>query len=183
MSLLAGRTQGGISRARIPWLLVIGEILLGLAIYRYAVSFIIGTISDWDEVVGSVMTLLGLLFNLAMILLNVDSVIGIASAKPSSWRKAMRSSVILASISILYDILEWLGIDSGFIAFQNEFILPPVVATILIMMLPSVRRFYTPPLAEMPPLRSWVAYIFFWPLMPSGSYRFVYGEDAESPSS
>ncbi len=177
---LPHRGSQGIS---VPLLLIIGEVLLGLAIFRYTVCFLTGAVVGWYDTMEMIASISMMVFNLAMLLLTADSIIGIASARPSSWRKVMRSSIILVSISLLYDFLEGIGIDYAFLAFQDYLIVPVVAVTILIMMLPSVRRFYTPPLAEMPPLKSWIGYIFFWPLLPRGTYRFSKGDSADKEES
>ena len=55
-----------------------------------------------------------------------------------------------------------------------------MVAVVAIMLLPTVRKFYTPPMMDTPPMRVWVRYIFNIPMDVADSFKFRYPEKNES---
>ena len=180
MKSAVGRpSRASIKKRGIPWLLIVGEVLLCLSTLRYIVSFVVEITFGWETGSGMAMSVLGMLFNISMALLTVDSVMGIASARPRSWRKVMRVSLVMVASSLLYRVANMMGAGINYVMFNDEIMFPMVAATVVIMLLPSVREFYTAPLAEVPPLRRWLAYIFVWPLVPNGTYRFSDGKPEE----
>lgn len=46
-----------------------------------------------------------------------------------------------------------------------------------IMFLSSVRKFYTPVMQDVPPLKDWLKLVVYIPLFDAESYRFVRKED------
>ena len=160
--------SGGHDKTRVPIPLIIGEIFLSVVIVRYMFSFTytLYTIAEGIEEVA--FRAFSLVFPVIMILLVVNSVIGIASAKPTSWRKVMRTSIILLIVNRVRGIL---GISG--VMFDDTFLILITALTMAVMMLPSVRRFYLPPMTENPPLTRWIGYIFLMPLFKEADYEFV----------
>ncbi len=160
--------SGGHDKTKVPIPLIIGEIFLSVVIVRYMFSFTytLYTIAEGIEEVA--FRAFSLVFPVIMILLVVNSVIGIASAKPTSWRKVMRTSIILLIVNRVRGIL---GISG--VMFDDTFLILITALTMAVMMLPSVRRFYLPPMTENPPLTRWIGYIFLMPLFKEADYEFV----------
>jgi hypothetical protein len=80
---------------------------------------------------------------------------------------------MLMMANTLYGVLDSVGVHFDGVVFDDLFLLVLTVLTLGLMLLPSVRRFYLPPLTDDPPLRIWIGYIFATPLFPDASYSFV----------
>ena len=52
-----------------------------------------------------------------------------------------------------------------------------VIAMLTVMFLPSVRKFYTPVMQEVPPIKDWLKLVVYIPLFDAESYRFVSKEE------
>ena len=120
------------------------------------------------------MNILSILLSLMLTILTVNSILGIPSARPQSWRVVIRASIILFITNFLYGCMEDLGLISTGIVFRIEYVGIIVLLVDIIMFLPSVRKYYTPPLSEMPPIKKWIMYLVNIPLVDAESYRFVY---------
>ena len=166
----------GHDKTKVPVPLIMGEIFLSVVIVRYMLSFTytLYTIAEGVEEVAY--RTFSLAFPVVMILLVVNSVIGIASAKPTSWRKVMRTTIILL-------VVNWLRESFGIagVMFDDTFLIVITVLTMAVMMLPSVRRFYLPPMTENPPLTRWIGYIFLLPLFREADYEFVREKEPRNP--
>ena len=57
-----------------------------------------------------------------------------------------------------------------------------VVIVEIIMFLPSVRRYYTPPLHRTPPMIDWLKYTLVTPLFAVENYELAYPDDDKSDS-
>ena len=171
---MALRKRGeGPDRAKVPVLLAIGEFFLCLTIIRYMLNFLINLQIRVDDAGTMSLRIFSLLFSLAMILMTVSSVIGIASARPKSWRRVVRTSILLLLVNLGYEALESLGVELAGAVFDNYFLAVTTAITIGVMMLPSVRRFYLPPMTDDPPLSKWAGYVFATRLFPEATYRYA----------
>ena len=94
---------------------------------------------------------------------------GVCSSNLRSWRRAIRSLIFLLLAGLAYRIL-----DYGYSVTDVRVIFIVSMASIFILFIPGVRRFYTPPLVEMPPLKRWILYVFFRPKDSFRKYEFVY---------
>ena len=175
--MAAHRKEGVPDRAKVPKPLVIGEAFLCLTIVRYMLNFVVSLYTEADGLETLSLKLFSTVFPFAMILLAASSAVGIASARPKSWRKVVRTSLLLLAVNTSYSVLNGMGISLGGVVFDNAFILVLTVLTVGLMFLPSVRRYYLPPLTEDPPLRSWIGYVFTTRLFPEATYSFVTEED------
>jgi hypothetical protein len=177
MELRKGKGQ---NKTKVPAPVIMGEILLTLVIIRYILNFCFYLHIITDEADEIASRAFAMVFSIVMLLLIVSSVIGIASAKPSSWRKVMRTSIILLVINKARDIIGMTGVT-----IDDTVLIIITALTMIMMMLPSVRRFYLPPMTENPPLTRWIGYIFVMPLFKEADFEFVREGDAaaEKPSS
>ena len=166
----------GHDKTKVPAPLIMGEIFLSVVIMRYMLSFTFTLYTIAEEVEEIAYRTLSLVFPVIMILIVVNSVIGIASAKPTSWRKVMRTSIVVLAVNRLRDIFSITGV-----MFDDAFLIVITALTMAVMMLPSVRRFYLPPMAENPPLTRWIGYIFLTPLFKEADYEFVRSTGPRDP--
>ncbi|MBR4226589.1 MAG: hypothetical protein IKR86_07480 [Candidatus Methanomethylophilaceae archaeon] len=167
------RKEEGPDRAKVPMALAIGEIFLCLTIIRYMLNFLINLQTSAEDAGAMSFKIFSILFSLLMALMSVSSVIGIASARPKSWRKVMRTSILLLLVNLGYEALQSMGIELTGAVFDNLFLAIMTGMTIGVMMLPSVRRFYLPPMTDDPPLSKWAGYVFATRLFPEATYRYA----------
>ena len=167
------RKEEGPVRAKVPVALAMGEFFLCLTIIRYMLNFLINMQISVEDAGTMSLRVFSLMFSLAMILMTVSSVIGIASARPKSWRKVMRTSILLLLVNLCYEALDSMGVELAGAMFDDLFLAIMTAMTIGAMMLPSVRRFYLPPMTEDPPLSKWAGYVFATKLFPEATYRYA----------
>ncbi|AMK13311.1 hypothetical protein AUP07_0254 [methanogenic archaeon mixed culture ISO4-G1] len=179
---MVGR-EGGENVAHVgrktPKILLIGEFLLAVVLFRYLLNFtsMVSPIEgSWLKVA---VNLISIVLSLMLTILTVNSILGIPSARPQSWRVVVRASVILFITNFIYGFLEDMGLISTGIVFRIEYVGIIVVLVDIIMFLPSVRKYYTPPLSEIPPLKKWFMYLFNIPLIDAESYKFIYDGQAK----
>jgi len=162
---------------RMPLILLVGEFMLAFVLLRYLLNFtsmVSPTEGEWIQVWANLQSII---VSLLMAVLTVSSIIGIPSAKPQSWRKVVRSSVLLFLINGLYEYLENHNIlISGFV-FDIRLIAILMVIVVLIMFLPQVRKYYTPPMMDMPPLKVWALYLLNVPMDMADSFKFKYADN------
>jgi hypothetical protein len=112
--------------------------------------------------VGVWMTLIMVGIYMILLYLCIDAMLGLASRRPSSWRKVTRSCitfVIPLWISELF--IPATGISNMF-SF-NVYLSTAILYNVLLMMLVSykIKRFYTPVGMAVPGMLTWVRFIFF----------------------
>ncbi len=166
---------------KMPFILILAEIILAFFLLRYMYNIDHLIFSDTMPVYKIVIGLLSLIYTLFVTILTVNAMIGIPSARPTSWRKVIRSSIFLLITAALTNVLD----EAGIMAKMEYF--PAWVAVILfviamsIMFLPSVRRYYTPPMYDVPPLKRWIMYAIATPLIGAESYRLTYDGEEGTP--
>lgn len=162
---------------KIPKALIIGEFLLTFVLLRYLLNFtsmVSPTEGDWIQVWANLQSIV---VSLLMAILTVGSIVGIPSAKPQSWRQVVRSAVLLNIINWYYVYLEKKEFLLSGVVIDVRIVALLMVVVVAIMMLPHIRRFYTPPMMEVPPLRVWIRYLFNIPMDMADSFKFRYAED------
>ena len=167
------KKEEGPDRAKVPMALARWEFFLCLTIIRYMLNFLINLQISVDDAGTMSLRIFSLMFSLAMILVTVSSVFGIASARPKSWRKVVRTSILLLLVNLGYEALQRIGIELTGAVFDDLFLAIMTAITIGVMMLPSVRRFYLPPMTDDPPLSKWAGYVFATRLFPEATYRYA----------
>lgn len=159
-------------RRLVSLLLLLAEINLTLILLRnmsifYAKSiFIYG---DLGEVIYQVSTVLISIF---ASLLTIRTMFGLPSSRRGSWRSTVRK---LITISVMAVVVDLLNLNYSPVDVRGIVILSSIV--LVIMFLPSIRRYHTPYLAEVPPLKYWIKAVFILPDNRADRYRFVYAED------
>lgn len=164
---------------KMPRALIVGELLLAFVLLRYLMNFtsmVSPTEGEWIQVWANLQSII---VSLLMAVLTVSSIVGIPSAKPQAWRKVVRSAILLNIINWFYIYLENNAILISGVIFDARFVAILMIVVVVIMMLPQVRRFYTPPMIQVPPIRVWVRYIFNIPMDVADSFRFKYADEKE----
>lgn len=104
----------------------------------------------------------------------VLTMFGLPSSNRYSWRSSMRTIVFLIVSNILYEYLGETYIN--ILSLQDVLVFSAVC--IVIMMLPSVRAYYVPPMKDMPPLKWWLKLCL---LRPNDSHhRYEFSENPEN---
>lgn len=182
MKLSAKRLLKWANSKRIPPVLFVAELLLFIVMFRYMFSFTHSTYPYSPEWLIRPWTIVSIVFSVVMCVLTIDSMFGIVSARPPSWRKVVRSSVLLFLSNVVYTIAYYTNFFNEYMAAAVMFIpnwlaLIIMIAVLIIMFLPSVRRYYTPPMVDVPPAKEWLKFVFFTPLFKVDSYKLVYKDD------
>ena len=125
---------------------------------------------DYGDVVISVATYI---IDVIMIIATVDAVLGISSKKPSSWRKVMRGALLLFVFSIIGAVLGSAS-ATGLVTLSPLFVTVVCIPIAALMMLKSVRRYYVPPMLEMPSVGRWLGFVLFTQLFPAREYEIDY---------
>ncbi len=173
------RGRNRIKRKRMPAILIIAELLLSFILFRFMYSLAVIVYPDEFSIRTMFANLFSIAFPSVMAVFTVDAIIGLASSKPGSWRNAARSSVALVISNAFFDLMVHMGFVVRSLIISNVVTLIIMIIVILILCLPHVRRFYTPPGFQVPPLINWVKFAFCTPLFGAESYKFTYKGDEE----
>ena len=167
---------------RMPFALVIAEAILALFVLRYCITFL--TLSYPAEMppLRIIATFFSIGWIVFMTILAINAMIGLPSARPQSWRKMMRAVFFILLTIILSTIGESIGLIFDSTTFPLETNLLMFIITFFIMLLPSVRRYYTPPMYDVPPISKWFMYAMWWPLIGAESYRLKYADELPIPN-
>ena len=173
-------SDGG--RKRMPFILVVGEILLFLMDIRNILNFTM-MVSPHEPTFKVVLAnLFSVGFCAFSTILAVNGMMGMSSARPASWRKVVRSAFTLLFLAMYHGVLTNYGYMYYGIVFNNWVFLAMVVIVEIIMFLPSVRRYYTPPMHRTPPMIDWLKYTLVTPLFAVENYELAYPDDDKSDS-
>ncbi len=140
--------------------------VLGMAMYKE-----IDTTISWN--------LFFFFMEVAMLCLTANAMVGLSSRRESGWKRAVTSSGILFLLTIFGKFLGQSMSAASTIYLPPEIVAPLTIAVIILMLLPSTRDFYVPPMETRLPLSSWVRYAFYGKLYNSGVYRISYENEDE----
>lgn len=139
-------------------------------------TFTLETLKDlpFQSLVNIAIVAMDLLF----LVLTIDSVLGIASRRASSWRKVVRSCVTFVIplwISAFITKPDALSHIFDFNVYATTIVL---IAVMTIMLASSaIRRYYTPVGYDMPPMRSWIRYAVWGSLVPAAYTSAAFADD------
>ena len=181
---------------RLPAILLLAELFLLVLLGNYMLKlialgcmisdeidiymFTLDTIRDLprDALVNVALILMDLFFIITMI----DSILGIASRRASSWRKVVRSCFTFVIPLWLSAFVTNASGMSHLFDF-NVFITTAILYDMLLMMIVSydIRRFYTPAGYEMPRIRTWIRYAVWGKIVAAvAANAAAFAEDAFS---
>lgn len=157
-----------------PRILMVAELFLILAAGLYLVKAIMVS----DELVSNSdyreFSLLLFLMNLAFVFMSINATFGLSSKKIGSWCAVVRCSGLMfvtSMIAYFFQIRIGLAGDITFDPLMAGLISIPVI---LIMMLPSTRTFYTPPMMEKKSIVWWILNVFGLKMYKASEYRLKY---------
>lgn len=169
---VSGRIASRVKEIGMPPVLFIVEVILTYALIRnmnlYFYLESTGIISTERGMICTAMIILDTITTILM----VRAMIGLTSSDRYSWRKCVRTLIILIPMTAIYAVYEL-----EYFIIHPFLIIAMMGLAITIMMLPSVRRYYTPQLRKVPPLGEWVRFIFIKPAETAYQYRFVYRDE------
>ena len=166
-----------IARARVPFLLFLAEINLTIILIRNLKNFFELTVFIYGDTLEMMLEIGLLVLAILNSLLVINTMFGLPSSRRGSWRSTVRKLLALVPITIILEVTHY-----TYSPIRTELVLIMTFAVILIMMLPSIRRYHTPYLSEVPPIISWLKAIIILPDR-SASYRFVYEDERRAPPS
>ena len=160
---IARRVKG----INMPPLLFVVEFILTYVLIRNMNLFFYLEVSGW----GRNWALSAALITVVIITtaLTIRAMIGIPSSDRYSWRTTVRTLIVLIPTTVIY-----YAFDFGYFFIDPWVLLSIISVSIGIMFLPSVRKYHTPPLRKVPPLKEWVKFIFIRPEETEYRYKFVY---------
>jgi hypothetical protein len=167
----------GVLRSRfgkMPLILYLVEIVLAycLSANLYTFSLELGSGMDKDTFDSMVKGLYILLSTIVSTLLCIRSMLTLPSAKKRAWNTTVRTLIIQMAI-ILFD--ESQGIWRAKLIESEIPVAIVCFVCIIIMMLPSIREFYTPPRVNLPKLKYWIIGLVHDKLdIRKNKYRFTY---------
>ena len=159
---------------RMPVQVMVAEVFLVVmvAVYILKIGLLANDISaETDPTLNMAMSVLyAVLMFTAM-----SAIMGLSSRRASSWRKVMRNCITFTLMSFVSAFV-YSSDSITHIMDTNPFLTLAVLLLVMAMMLysDSVKRFYTPTMMEVRPVRDWVRYIFVGELY-SDEYRVVRG--------
>jgi len=157
-----------------PLILYLVEIVLAycLSANLYTFSLELGSGMDKDTFDSMVKGLYILLSTIVSTLLCIRSMLTLPSAKKRAWNTTVRTLIIQMAI-ILFD--ESQGIWRAKLIESEIPVAIVCFVCIIIMMLPSIREFYTPPRVNLPKLKYWIIGLVHDKLdIRKNKYRFTY---------
>lgn len=157
-----------------PKLLLVAELFLAMAAGLYLLKMILisGDLSAQGD--DRILSLLMFGVNILMMFLAIHAAFGVSSKRISSWCTVVRNCGLLFIVSMLTyftQIRLGVGADVTFDPILAGVIAIPVI---LIMLLPNVREFYMPPMAEKKPLVNWIMCLFGIRMYSSDEYELKY---------
>lgn len=182
MILRLGRSNGNkeaTSYSKKPPVLILAEAVLLLLITLYICKICFISMNIKSHELHPYIQFFMFVFDMIMMFIALDAIMGISSKKPKAWRKVIRSTLIMLTITLLGTILQGHINLSSTIIVNVNIAIPIFIPLLILMFLPSVRAYYTPPMMENKPLSDWIRFIGYKPLYPHQKYVLKY-KDEES---
>lgn len=159
-----------------PFTLILAELIL-LIISIIYICKICMSASGFEAGLGdSTMGLIMYVFEISMLFIAINSLMGISSRKPSSWSAVMRGAgmtLIMGVFSIVFSsplsASSMINLDIWYAAIL-------MIPVMILMCRKNVREYYTPPMMECRPLKYWILTCFGLRLYPGDGYRLSYDE-------
>ena len=164
------------SKTKKPWAVVVAEIFLLFVLCIYVAKICVlsmGILAEGNYTPIS-WNFFVFLCEIAMLFITADSMLGLSSKRPIGWKKAVRGSMLLMLFTLIATYLNVADSVSALVTIKPIVVAPIVALVIILMMLPSVRDYYVPPMEERRSLVAWIKFSLFWELYPSGKYRVSY---------
>lgn len=165
-----------------PWAVIVAECFLLFVLGLYFAKVCVLSMGLIAEVGSSrIMSknLFVFLCEIVMFFITADAMLGLSSRRPKGWKKAVRGSMLLLLFTLIGSFFGVTGSVSVLVTINPVIVAPLVLFVILLMLLPSVRRYYVPPMECEKSLLSWIKFSFVSELYPQGRYRISYPDGDE----
>lgn len=162
---------GGNGGSYVSLIIILAEVNLTLSLVRNISNFFSSSILIYGEFWEVIGPLLLVFMNVATTLLTVQTMFELPSSKRGAWRSTVRKLIALIVMSVLMDLF-----DMNYSPLNTLFITVLTIGVIIMMFLPSMRRYHTPYLTEVPPLSYWLKALVIIPDKKDFQYRFVPAE-------
>lgn len=163
-----------------PYILYIVEFTLAynMALNLYKFSQL-GVGLNLDTPEGAVKSFYILFSTILSSELTIRTMLKLSSAQRMSWQLANRTMIIQSIFVLLNEFV--FGSWARNALLQSELPLILVyLGCMVILFLPHIRRYYTPPLVKPPPVREWIPYIIYdFTAREKYRYAFEYEESKE----
>lgn len=155
------RNSERIKIGRMPFLLYLVEFILAYVLaanlYKFGNLTIGFNLSTAENMVKSLYLLLSTVISSE---LTIRTMVCLSSALKRSWQLASRTMLIQLLFISINECL--LGSWSRIPLLESElFFAILCVTSLIILFLPHVRKYYTPPKVEVPPVKDWIPYIIY----------------------
>jgi len=165
--------DGEVSKnGKMPVILYLVELMLAynlstniLAYSSLAVSFNLST----PELAARCIYIL--ISNMISAELSIRSMINMSSAQKKTWKLVCRTMLIQIAFIMVDEFVLQFSVSRTIVPTELP-IAALCLVCLLIMFLPKVRKYYTPPLMEVPDVKSWALYIFTQ--KSEKKYRYVF---------
>ncbi len=177
----------------LPGILVIAELFLVVLLGNYILKIIsLGCMmtDDIDSYIITLDTIGDISFqswtNILLVVMDtyfvftmIDSIMGIASRKASSWRKVVRSSITFV-IPLWISAFITNASGMGHLFDFNVYVTTAILYDVMLLMIVSdtIRRYYTPAGYETPRIRSWVRYAVWGNIVSTATAATAFADDA-----
>jgi|GEM_PF-1392533 len=159
-----------------PKLLFLAELLIMLILIRYTYNAVMITYPVHISLFGDIVNYLNIIVTMILSVLAASAMMGITSSKPAAWCKVVRSAIIMFIMAIIQGIATHLGYFTLTMNYGITASFALMAIIILVMFAPHVRRYYLPPMYDMPPLKEWIiSMALFRQLINVDRYEFTYG--------
>ncbi|MBQ7621737.1 MAG: hypothetical protein IJV02_04925 [Candidatus Methanomethylophilaceae archaeon] len=162
---------------KVPLVMYVLDVILAIVLTRNLWSFIVSIQSvkiilyNPDQGIQYLYLLLSSIYISYSTMLTMMT---LQSAKKESWRAAARRMLI---IGVMGFVNEFLSIGTPVMLFRETMIV--VTIAYIILFLPGVRKYYTPPLSEDKSILAWIRYILIKPKDWNYVYTFNYSKEKD----
>ena len=159
-----------------PKVLFAAELLIMLILMRYMYTMAIISYPLHLDLLHDLISFINIFLTFTFAVLAASAMMGITSSKPGAWGKVVRSGIILLLVNLFTFVMHKFDFITQFSTYGLLLSGVLVVLVCAIMFLPSVRRYYLPPMHDMPPVKEWVmSALLYRPLINVDRYEFTYG--------
>ncbi len=152
-----------------PLILILAEINMTIILARNMYFYYVMTAYIRHDPISMTNSIFAICLTTVTSLLTIRTMLNLPSASRQSWRGTLRTLIVLIFMSMFY-----LFFTNHYPIFDIRMVVFLTVVDIAILFLPSVRRYYTPPLTETPEIKEWIKFALLRPKDSVSGYTFVY---------
>ena len=162
---------------RIPKTLYVAIAVLGLVMMIYLTKLAVLAIGLLSGFGKPELNIIVFVFEFAMIVLTIDSIIGITSNRPKAWRKVERSCIITMMAMSIGSMGYNENLASSLVVVEPVYMVALAIPFVM-MFRHNVREYYTPPMTEVRPVKDWLLFILTGSIYPPNTYELKYPDES-----